>query len=78
MSRPGVQIKDAPRAQLHDGHHLNRAESLAAIRAIARRQARRGLSEPKGVYLCSPCGGWHLTSRPGIQAPPWIRRRRGV
>jgi hypothetical protein len=58
--------------------YLKRAESLAALRAIARRQARRGLSEPKGVYLCSPCGGWHLTSRPGIQAPPWIRRRKGA
>jgi hypothetical protein len=58
--------------------YLDRAESLAALRAIARKQARRGLQAPKGVYLCSPCGGWHLTSRPGIQTPPWTQRRKGA
>jgi hypothetical protein len=58
--------------------YLSRAESLAALRAIARKQERQGLPAPKGTYLCSPCGGWHLTSRPGFQAPPWTRRRNGA
>lgn len=42
---------------------------------IAERCRRRGKRSPRGIHFCTACRQWHLTSRPGIQVPPWLRKK---
>lgn len=53
----------------------SRRAAVVALRAIAKKNERRGLSAPRGAYLCVSCKRWHLTSAPGIQVPPWSKSR---
>jgi hypothetical protein len=53
----------------------NRGAALNAMRAIQRKKSANGLKSPQGAYLCAACRRWHLTSKPGIQTPPWARKR---
>lgn len=55
--------------------YATRWAALVAMRAIVRRYATRGLTGPKGAYLCSSCRCWHLTSKAGVQTPPWVKQR---
>jgi hypothetical protein len=58
--------------------YANRQSAIAAMRAIARRYRNGDRTYPTGVYLCSPCRSWHLTSKSGIQVPPWAKARAGA
>ena len=49
--------------------------ALCAMRAIVRKRQGRTVKVPTGAYLCSQCRCWHLTSKSGIQTPPWDKRR---
>ncbi|GAB3077682.1 hypothetical protein GCM10027080_24790 [Pedococcus soli] len=53
----------------------SRGSAVHAMRAIRRRYAERGLTGPSGAYLCRSCRCWHLTSRAGVQTPPWLKTR---
>lgn len=48
-----------------------RREALLALRAIRRRAEARACKAPTGAYFCTPCRGWHLTSKSRTQVPPW-------
>lgn len=54
----------------------NHEAALKAMRAIQRKKSADGLKSPQGAYLCAACRRWHLTSKPGIQTPPWESTRR--
>ena len=54
--------------------YANQWTALAAMRAITRNR-RVGKIIPRGVYLCGTCKAWHLTSKRGIQSPPWEKPR---
>ena len=53
--------------------YVSRWIALVAMRAIARRHRTRGLTGPRGTYLCSSCRCWHLTSNARVQTPPWVK-----
>jgi hypothetical protein len=55
--------------------YADQRAAVAAMRVIARRYAVRGESGPRGAYLCSSCRCWHLTSKEGVQTPPWLKAR---
>jgi hypothetical protein len=49
-------------------------QALKALRATQRRAMARQRTAPTGAYLCPTCRRyWHLTSKSGIQGPPWLR-----
>jgi hypothetical protein len=56
-------------------HYPSRGSAVNAMRAIRRRYAKRGLTGPSGTYLCGSCQCWHLTSKTGVQTPPWLKAR---
>ena len=56
-------------------YYPNRAVASFAMRAIASRYEARDLKGPAGVYFCTPCKGWHLTSKSGTQIAPWEKAR---
>jgi hypothetical protein len=56
--------------------YCSRGEALFAMRVIARAYRRRGGTGPRGAYFCGSCRCWHLTSRVGVQTPPWEKGRR--
>ena len=58
--------------------YASRRTAVRAMRAIARSYANRGLVGPKGAYFCTSCRSWHLTSKAGVQTPPWdgVRAQR--
>jgi molybdenum cofactor biosynthesis enzyme MoaA len=55
--------------------YVSRRTAVRAMRAIARSYANRGLVGPKGAYFCTSCRRWHLTSKTGVQTPPWDKVR---
>ena len=55
--------------------YVSRWTAVVAMRAMARRYARRGVTGPKGAYFCTSCRCWHLTSKMGVQTPPWNKGR---
>ena len=58
--------------------YTSRWIALAAMRAIARSRATRGLTGPSGTYFCSSCRRWHLTSKARVQTPPWVKARARI
>jgi hypothetical protein len=46
-----------------------------ALRIIRQRSKRRDKPSPTGAYLCAACRRWHLTSKSGVQTPPWLKHR---
>ena len=46
--------------------------------AVARSRVTRGLTGPRGTYLCSSCRCWHLTSKARVQTPPWVKARSRI
>jgi len=55
--------------------YARRWMAVVAMRAIARSCVTRGLKGPSGAYLCRSCRCWHLTSKTGVQTPPWVKAR---
>jgi hypothetical protein len=53
--------------------YRSRGAALFAMRAIDRAYRRRDRTGLRGIYFCSSCRCWHLTSRAGVQKPPWER-----
>lgn len=55
--------------------YANRWQALVAMRVISRAYEERGRQGPRGVYLCRPCGSWHVTSAKRVQTAPWTKPR---
>lgn len=53
----------------------NRWSALHAMKAIVLKRPNGKI--PRGAYLCSSCGSWHLTSKRGVQTPPWEKTKLG-
>lgn len=56
--------------------YRSRGAALFAMRGIGRAYRGRGGTGPRGTYFCSSCRCWHLTSRVGVETPPWDKGKQ--
>ena len=70
------QVEEIDMSECSKISYGSRGAALFAMRVIARGYRKRGSTGPKGTYFCSSCRSWHLTSRVGVQAPPWEKGKR--